>query len=82
MNTDSQWSKQETCFACATHVWLAVIHNTSFTSGESARYSKRITLEVSLATVNHICVIHEAMNGCKKSKGSFKDCFAKINIII
>ena len=27
-----QWSKQEACFACATQVWLAVIHNTSVTS--------------------------------------------------
>ena len=34
MNRDSQWSKQEACFACATHVWLAVNHNTSVTSGE------------------------------------------------
>ena len=24
MNTDSQWSKQEACFASATRVWLAV----------------------------------------------------------
>ena len=28
LNTDSQWSKQEACFACATQVWLAVNHNT------------------------------------------------------
>ena len=34
VNMDSQWSKQEACFACATLVWLAVNHNTSFTSGE------------------------------------------------
>ena len=25
MNTDSQWSKQEACFARATQVWLDVI---------------------------------------------------------
>ena len=25
MNTDSQWSKQEACFAGATQVWLAAI---------------------------------------------------------
>ena len=24
LNTDSQWFKQEACFACATRVWLAV----------------------------------------------------------
>ena len=34
LNTDSQWSKQWTCFARATHVWLAVNHNTSITYGE------------------------------------------------
>ena len=34
MNMDSQWSKQEACFARATPVWLAVNHNTSVTSGE------------------------------------------------
>ena len=33
LNTDSQWSKHEACFACATHVWLTVNHNTSNTSG-------------------------------------------------
>ena len=34
MNSDSQWTKQETCFERATQVWLAVNHNTSLTSGE------------------------------------------------
>ena len=34
VNMDCQWSKQETCFACVTHVWLAVNHNTSATSRE------------------------------------------------
>ena len=34
VNTDSQWSKQEACFARVTQVWLAVNHNTSVTSGE------------------------------------------------
>ena len=33
-NTDSQWSKQEAYFACATLVRLAVNHKTSVTSGE------------------------------------------------
>ena len=34
LNKDSQWSKQEACFARVTRVWLAVNHNTSVTSGE------------------------------------------------
>ena len=31
---DSQWSKQEACFAIGNKVWLAVNHNNSVTSGE------------------------------------------------
>ena len=31
--------------------------------------------QVSLAAVNHICVIHKAMNGCENLKG----CFEKVN---
>ena len=42
LNTDIKWSKQEACFAHATQVWLAVNHNTSITSGERVRCSKRI----------------------------------------
>ena len=42
VNTDSQWSKQEACFACVTPVWLAVNHNTNVFSGELFRCSKRI----------------------------------------
>ena len=37
-----QWSKQGACFARATRVWLAVKNNTSVTSGEKVRCSKRI----------------------------------------
>ena len=40
MNTDSQWTKQEACFACATQVWLNVNHNTSITSGKCVRCSE------------------------------------------
>ena len=70
MNTDSQWSKQEACFACANQVWLAVIHNTSVTSGIEFKFDNvRSVLhgQVSLAAVNHIYVFHEVMNGCKKN---------------
>ena len=31
---DSQWSKQEACFALATRSWLTVNHNTSVIPGE------------------------------------------------
>ena len=37
--------------------------------------------QVSLASVNQICVVHKAMNGCKKkSKDSLKACFENVNI--
>ena len=35
---------------------------------------------MSLAAVNQIYVIHEAMNGCKKYKESLKACFENVNI--
>ena len=37
---------------------------------------------MSLAAVNKIYVIHEAMNGCKKSKDSLKACFKNVNIVV
>ena len=42
VGTDHQWYKQEACFTRVTQVWLAVNHNTRFTSGEFIRCSKRI----------------------------------------
>ena len=63
MNTDSQWSKQDACFARATQVWLAVNYNTGVTSGEK-KFDVRSVLheQVSLAAANQIYVVHEAMN--------------------
>ena len=69
MNMDSQWSRQEACFACATQVWFAVNHNTSVISGECIRCSKRIAQESELGSCQSIFyVVHEAMNGCKNMK--------------
>ena len=83
MNTDSQWGKQEACFACATQVWLAVKHNTSVTSGNEFDVWSVLHGQVSLAVVNQIYVIHEAMNDCKKkkSKDSLKNCFENVHIV-
>ena len=36
--------------------------------------------QVNLTAVNQIYVLHEAMNGCKKSNDSFKTCFENDNI--
>ena len=55
------------CFSLTTQVLLAVNHNTSVTSGECR--------QVSLAAVNQIYVVHEAMNGC-----TLKVCFENVNI--
>ena len=35
-------------------------------------------MQKSLAAVNQICVIHEAMNGCEND--SSKDCFENVNM--
>ena len=49
LNTDSQRRIEEACFARATRVWLAVNHNTSITSGELVRCSKRIARAIKFA---------------------------------
>ena len=56
MNTNSQLSIREACFAC---VRLAFNHN---------NVQNVLHVQVSLAAVNQTCVIHEAMNVCKKLK--------------
>ena len=49
MNMDSQWSKQEACFACAPQVWLAV-DNTSVISGNEFDVQSVLHGQVSLAS--------------------------------
>ena len=61
-------------------MWLAVNHNTSITSENKFDVRSVLHGQVSLAAVNQICVIHEAMNGCK-NKDSLKDCFVNVNIL-
>ena len=48
--------------------------NTSFTSGE------RVQCSVSLAAINQICVIYEAMNGCKNLKIYLRIALKNVNI--
>ena len=38
--------------------------------------------QVSLQLSIKFCVVYEAMNGCKKSKGSLKACFENVNILL
>ena len=80
MNTDSQWGKQEACFVRAYQVWLAVNHNTSVTSGNESDVQSELHGQVSFVAVNQIYVIHEAMNGCKKSNDPLKACYENVNI--
>ena len=75
---DSQLSKQEACFARVTQVSITI--SVSLLANE---FDVRSVLhgQLSLAAVNQLCVIHDAMNGCTKSKDSLKDCFENVNII-
>ena len=49
-------------------MWLAVIHNSTVTSGEWIRSWKRDAR----AATNHIYVFHEVMNGCKNLKVHYR----------
>ena len=64
---DSQWSKQEACFARTRCGSVSIITLVSLLGNE---FDVRSVLhgQVSLATVIQMCVIHEAMNGCKTLK--------------
>ena len=68
VNTDSQWSKQEACFACVTRCGLLSI--TTPVSLLANEFDDLSVLhgQVSLVAVNQIYVFHEAMNGCKNLK--------------
>ena len=69
LNKDSQWSKQE---ACCFHMRLRCgsLSITTPVSLLAYEFDVRSVLHgrVSLAAVNQICVIHEAMNGSKNLK--------------
>ena len=61
MNTDSQWSKQEACFVCATH-GVARCQSQHQLANEFDVPSV-LNGQVSLAAVNQIYVIHETERG-------------------
>ena len=57
MNGDSQWSKQEACFASVNQVWLTVNHNNSVTSGERIKCSKSIAWASELGSCqSYLCL--------------------------
>ena len=82
MNTDSQWSKQEACFAHATQVWLAVNITPVSLLANEFNVPSVLHGQVSLAAVNQIYVFHESMNELQKSKDSLKACFGNVNEIV
>ena len=75
MNADSQWSKQEACFAQATRCGSLSI--TTPVSHLANKFDVRSVLrgQVSMAAVNQSLCRHEAMNGCK-----LKACFVNMNL--
>ena len=68
MNTDSQWSKQEACFASATQVCSLSITTPVSLLANDFEVQSVLHGQVSLASVNQIYVIHDAMNGGKNLK--------------
>ena len=64
-------------------MWLAVIHNISMTSGRmSSMFEAYCTSKLAWQLSIKFCVIHEAMNGSKKSKDSLKDCLENVMILL
>ena len=80
VNTDSQWSKQETCFTHATPVWLAVNHNTSVTSSEWTQCSKRIARATELGSCQSNFLLFMRLWLLQNSKDSLKACYENVNI--
>ena len=66
MNTESQWSKQEAFLHVRLGCGLLSITTTVSLLVNEFDVRRVLHGQVSLAAINQICVIHEAMNGCKK----------------
>ena len=67
MNTDSQWNKQEVLHVRLGCGSLPITTPVSHLANEFDVRSV-LSVQVSVAAVNQIYVIHEAMNGCKNLK--------------
>ena len=64
LNKDSQWSKQE--LVLRVRLGCGMLSITTPVSLLANEFDARSVLhgQVSLAAVNQMCLIHEAMNGC------------------
>ena len=70
---DSQWSKQEACFARATQVWLAINHNNSGKSMLEAYCTGKWDWQLLIKLCNSW-----GYNRLQKSNDSLKACFEKM----
>ena len=68
-------------FSRATQVWLAVNHNTSVTSGERIRCSKRIARASEFCSCQSILCHSSGFARLQNSKESLKACFENANIL-
>ena len=68
MNTDSQWNKQEACLHVPLRCGSLSIKTPVWVLANEFDVQTLLHRKVSLAAVNQICVIHEAMNSCKNLK--------------
>ena len=69
---NSQWGKQEACFARATRVWFAGNHNTSITSCEWIQCSKCLVHATELGSCQSNMCNSWDYEGLQKSKDSLK----------
>ena len=65
-------------FARTTQVWLATITTPLSLLVNAFDVRSVMHWQVSLAAVNQICVIHEAVNGSEHIKITLKYCFEKV----
>ena len=82
LNTDSQWSKQEALFVCATRVWLAVNHNISIIFDEWVWCSKCIARASEPSSCQSNFCHSWGYERLQNSKGSLKDCFENVIIYV
>ena len=68
MNMDSQWSKQETCFARVTRCGSLSITTPVSLLANDFNVRSVLHRQDSSAAVYQICVNHVAKNGCKNLK--------------
>ena len=80
VNTDSQWGKQEACFARTAQVWLSFNLNTRVTSGVWMRRSNRIARASELGSCHSNLCHFWGYERLQKISRFNKTCFENVNI--